>query len=173
MLRIALRQTIPLARRSILPTIAVLRASASPALPRARFESNTAASHPPAKPLPSWWKPTAVSYEEVKRRSQEPTEDAYLIDVREADEIAQGSIPSAVSLPLSTLPSSLVLKPDEFFLKHAFLKPKRDQEIIFYCRSGKRSTTACEIAEKHGFTNIKNYEGSWLDWVARERGPSS
>ena len=79
-------------------------------------------------------------------------QDAYLIDVREADEVAQGSIPSAVSVPLSVLPNSLTMKPDEFFLKFGFLKPKRDQEAVFYCRSGKRSATACDIAFKNGFT---------------------
>ena len=80
------------------------------------------------------------------------TKNAYLIDVREPDEAAQGSIPSAVSLPLSTLSSSLHLRGDQFLDKHGFMKPAYDQEIVFYCRSGKRSATASDVARRNGYT---------------------
>lgn len=42
----------------------------------------------------------------------------------------------------------------------------RDTEIVFYCRSGRRSAIACEMAEGLGFRKVANYEGSWLDWTA-------
>lgn len=119
------------------------------------------------------WTAPKVSYEFIKKLSQQPSKEVYLIDVREPDEIAQGSIPSAVALPLSVLPASLQLKADEFFQKHGYVRPAHNQEVIFYCRSGKRSATACDTAHRNGFTNVKNYEGSWLDWVEREKTKSS
>ncbi|CAE6419717.1 unnamed protein product [Rhizoctonia solani] len=94
--------------------------------------------------------------------------DAYLIDVRELDEIAQGSIPSSVPLPLSVFAEALRAPEDEFRNKHGFKKPTQNQEIIVYCRSGKRSATAADIANKYGYTNVKNYSGSWLDWSKKE-----
>ncbi|PCH33437.1 Rhodanese-like protein [Wolfiporia cocos MD-104 SS10] len=114
------------------------------------------------------WDAKILTYEDVKPRTQAPSPDAYLIDVREPDEVLQGSIPSSVNLPLSGLATSLHLNATEFKAKHGFEKPKHDQEVVFYCRSGKRSASACDIAKRNGFTNISNYQGSWLDWSAKE-----
>ena len=75
-----------------------------------------------------------------------------MIDVREPDEVIQGSIPSSVNLPLSILSGALHLAPDVFEKRYGFEKPKKDQEIIFYCRSGKRSATASDVAKRNGFT---------------------
>ena len=44
------------------------------------------------------------------------------------------------------------LNPVAFKEKYGFEKPKKDQEIVFYCRSGKRSATASDIAAKNGYT---------------------
>lgn len=53
--------------------------------------------------------------------------------------------------------------------KFAFPKPLPSQNIIFFCRSGKRSATASEWAAERGYENVRNYSGSWLDWEKRER----
>ncbi|KIM84569.1 hypothetical protein PILCRDRAFT_818147 [Piloderma croceum F 1598] len=114
------------------------------------------------------WDAVTLTYEQVKPKTLSPSPDAYLIDVREPDEVIQGSIPSAVNLPLSVLSNSLHLHNGAFKEKHGFDKPRLAQEIVFYCRSGKRSATACDIAKRNGYTNLFNYEGSWLDWVQKE-----
>ncbi|KAG8904692.1 hypothetical protein FRB99_001333 [Tulasnella sp. 403] len=121
-----------------------------------------------APDAPTWNGPIA-SYREVKAKSDQPSTTSYLVDVREPDEIAQGSIPSSVAIPLSGFTTSLLLPDIEFEEKHGFKKPGKDEEIIFYCRSGKRSGTAATEARNRGWTNVKSYEGSWLDWVAREQ----
>ena len=79
-------------------------------------------------------------------------QEAYLIDVREPDEVLQGSIPSSVNLPLSVLAGSLALNPEAFKSKFGFEQPQKDQEVVFYCRSGKRSASACDIAIRGGYT---------------------
>ncbi|KAI0651641.1 Rhodanese-like protein [Trametes meyenii] len=114
------------------------------------------------------WDAKVITYEELKPKTLQPSADKYLIDVREPDEVLQGSIPSAVNLPLSVLPSALHLSPGEFKEKFGFEKPRHNQEVTFYCRSGKRSTTASDVAKRNGYTNILNYTGSWLDWTERE-----
>jgi 3-mercaptopyruvate sulfurtransferase SseA len=53
--------------------------------------------------------------------------------------------------------------------KFAFNKPLPSQNIIFFCRSGKRSASAAEQAGKNGYGNVRNYQGSWLDWQKREK----
>ena len=92
------------------------------------------------------------------------------IDVREPDEVALGAIPSSVSLPLSTLKKHLSSNYDNgsFVKEHMFHKPLPEQKMIFYCRSGKRSATACQEAQEAGYKNVRNYAGSWLDWRKRE-----
>ena len=81
-------------------------------------------------------------------------QDSYLIDVREPDEVIQGSIPSSVNIPLSVLSHSLYVKAEDFKREFGFEKPKRNQEIVFYCRSGARSTTAGDIAKKIGYQRL-------------------
>ncbi|KAL7285685.1 hypothetical protein ACG7TL_000790 [Trametes sanguinea] len=114
------------------------------------------------------WDAKEITYEELKPKTLQPSPDKYLIDVREPDEVVQGSIPSAVNLPLSVLSSALQLPPAEFKEKFGFEKPRPTQEVTFYCRSGKRSTTAADVAKRNGYTNVLNYKGSWLEWVERE-----
>ncbi|KAG8925439.1 hypothetical protein FRC02_009682 [Tulasnella sp. 418] len=166
------------AKRVIEPTRSFSRISpliGSPVSIRELFFKNLI--RPPFETIPmvqsiieeETWKAPMVAYEEVKAKSSQPSLDSYIIDVREPNEAAsQGSIPSSVAIPLSTFETSLALPDIDFEAKHGFNKPGKDQEIIFYCRSGRRSTIASREAHLHGYTNVKNYSGSWLDWMAKE-----
>ncbi|KAF8315159.1 Rhodanese-like protein [Clavulina sp. PMI_390] len=114
-----------------------------------------------------------VTYEQVKPWTEQPSLDRVIVDVREVHEVEQGSIPSAVNVPLSVLPQALDMHPDTFRNTYGFEMPSKSQEVVFYCRSGKRSTTASELATSKGWTGIKNYTGSWLDWVEKEQGKAA
>lgn len=165
-------------RRSLLaPSRALTPARQFPKY--ARLNSSTAnplAPEKPGKPIPEAWVPPILSYEQVKSKTEQPSpvrfllalsvllalsfvtrQDSYLIDVREPEEVIQGSIPSSVNIPLSVLPSSLHLKTDEFEKKFGFAKPRRDQEIVFYCRSGVRAATAGDIAKKNGYEKLVSH----------------
>ncbi|AAW42492.1 hypothetical protein CNBC2130 [Cryptococcus deneoformans B-3501A] len=117
-----------------------------------------------------WAKDPIVTYEELKPITQQPTDNILLVDVREPDEVALGSIPSAVNLPLSKLKEALDShsNPGDFQREFAFPKPQPEQNIIFFCRSGRRSASAAEIANDKGYKSVRNYVGSWLDWSKRE-----
>ncbi|KIK71266.1 hypothetical protein GYMLUDRAFT_33408 [Collybiopsis luxurians FD-317 M1] len=117
------------------------------------------------------WDAKIIKYEQLKPKTESPTPNSWLIDVREPDEVMQGMIPSAVNIPLTVLPESLHASPETFREKFGFEQPGRDQEVTFYCRSGVRSTSACDIAKRNGYTNILNYKGSWLDWSEKESKP--
>lgn len=82
-------------------------------------------------------------------------------------------IPSAVNVPLTELTAALKAIEDgtqtKWFLdKFSFAPPKRDDKLIVYCRSGKRSQKAFDYFTAHGFKNIRNYRGSWLDWTQHQ-----
>ncbi|KAF9480448.1 Rhodanese-like protein [Pholiota conissans] len=114
------------------------------------------------------WDAKVIPYEEFLVKTQNPSPDTYIIDVREPDEVIQGMIPSAVNIPLTVLANALHMDRKQFAEKFGFEKPRTSQEVVFYCRSGKRSTSASDVAKRNGYTNILNYKGSWLEWTAKE-----
>ncbi|MBT3585358.1 MAG: rhodanese-like domain-containing protein [Halobacteriovoraceae bacterium] len=80
-------------------------------------------------------------------------EDVVLIDCREQGEWDDGHIGAAKLLPLSQLVD-----------RYSELESK-DAELIFQCRSGKRSMDACMFLLEKGYTNLTNLEGGILGWA--------
>ena len=72
---------------------------------------------------------------------------AFLADVREPGEFAQGSVPGAFNIPLGSVASQLA-------------KFKGKENIIVFCRSGNRSGQAKAILEQNGYKNVVN-GGDW------------
>ncbi|CAD6924414.1 unnamed protein product [Tilletia controversa] len=117
----------------------------------------------------SWVDKGEVTYAELKPETQAPSGNITIIDVREPDEVAQGIIPSAVSVPLSEFTSAFSpANGRDFVKKFGFERPEFGGKVVFYCRSGKRSAQALEFARSQGWWNSRNYTGSWLDWTANE-----
>ena len=80
-------------------------------------------------------------------------ESGYIIlDVRRPDEFAAGHIPNAINVPNESI--STVEIPE---------LPDKNQLIMVYCRSGRRSKEAAEKLVKLGYTNIVEF-GGILDW---------
>lgn len=81
------------------------------------------------------------------------TSGAQLVDVRQPDEFASGSLPGARNLPLG----DLAARADE-------LDPTR--RVVLLCRSGARSGRAAEYLESIGFGDVVNLSGGMLASVA-------
>lgn len=84
--------------------------------------------------------------------------ECILIDVREADEYAAAHIRGANLCPLSTFHQGFKL---ETYPQH--------KKIVFQCRSGKRSDTACHIAIElypDQQDSMYNLEGGIIAWTA-------
>ena len=80
-------------------------------------------------------------------------ETGYIIlDVRRPDEFAAGHIPNAINVPNETIDTAEIPE-----------LPDKDQLIMVYCRSGRRSKEAAEKLVKLGYTNIVEF-GGILDW---------
>ena len=92
-----------------------------------------------------------ITAEEAKQIMD--TEEGYLIlDVREQDEFDAGHIPGAILIPYTQIEE----KADEML-------PDKDQLILVYCRSGRRSKIAADALAELGYTNIKEF-GGIIDW---------
>ncbi|SNX87098.1 uncharacterized protein MEPE_05808 [Melanopsichium pennsylvanicum] len=148
--------------RVILPRIASASTVTRPTL---RLFSQTSIS---LSKDTTWQNKGTIKYSELKPLTESPTGEITIIDVREPNEVAQGIIPSAVNVPLSQFQKAFTGSGADFIRDFAFNRPKYHDKIIFYCRSGKRSQQALEFANKNGWCNIRNYQGSWLDWVQQQ-----
>ncbi|KAF8962529.1 hypothetical protein BGZ46_001142 [Entomortierella lignicola] len=116
---------------------------------------------------PQYTKPEEATFEEIQALIQQDNR-APLIDVREPAEVALGAIPTAYFIPLANLGEALSSLSEEAFEKQYGFKPfSKDEEVIFYCRSGRRSRLAFAQAKELGFTQVRHYPGSWIEWEAR------
>lgn len=92
------------------------------------------------------------------------TNDTNPLDVREPAEYEAGYIPTAINIPVGSSPDALFMPAHEFEDKFGFEKPTADQELVFYCKAGVRSSAAAQLAQQVGYGNVSEYRGSWLDW---------
>ncbi|MEE9417521.1 MAG: rhodanese-like domain-containing protein [Acidimicrobiales bacterium] len=76
-------------------------------------------------------------------------DDGQLVDVREPQEVAEGTLPNALNIPLGDLADRV----EE-------LDPQR--RVVVLCRSGGRSTNASEYLTSVGFTDVVNLAGGML-----------
>ena len=80
-------------------------------------------------------------------------EKINLVDVREPSEHNEFNIGGNL-IPLGKIQSMEVDQLEEL----------KQEELIFYCRSGNRSGQACQILDMLGFTDTKNLQGGMIAW---------
>ncbi|MGB6256362.1 MAG: rhodanese-like domain-containing protein [Bradyrhizobium sp.] len=76
-----------------------------------------------------------------------------LVDVREPNEVAVDTYPGAVVVPLSSFDPQDIPDPN-------------GKQVVFACRSGKRSVTASLAAQAAGLPFDKHLAGGMLGWKA-------
>lgn len=86
------------------------------------------------------------------------TQDAVLIDLREAAETAKGTAPQAMHVPLSALNARLE------DIKQRASKGKQQAPVILMCQSGWRGMKAGRVLKKAGIETVLNLEGGFDAW---------
>ncbi len=76
-----------------------------------------------------------------------------LVDVREPNEVDAEAYPDAVVIPLSSFDATAIPDP-------------QGKQVVFACRSGKRSVTASLAAQAAGLPYDKHLAGGILGWKA-------
>ena len=98
----------------------------------------------------------SATYEQIsgaQAKALMDSESGYvIIDARTQSEYNEGHIPGAILIP-------------EYEIADRAEKelPDKDQLILVYCRSGRRSKIAAEELVKLGYTNVKEF-GGIIDW---------
>ena len=78
--------------------------------------------------------------------------DYVIVDARTSEEFNEGHIKNAINLDY-----------EEVTQKAESLLPDKNQLILIYCRSGRRSKIAAESLCQLGYTNVKEF-GGIIDW---------
>lgn len=102
-----------------------------------------------------------ISADKLRALLEEKSE-SQIIDVREIAEYRQGSIPGAISVPLSLILSGEVSLPT-------------DKTLILFCRSGQRSQKAAQSLLGRGFASVFSLSkglGSWPGKLAETTSAS-
>ena len=98
----------------------------------------------------------ASTYEQITAEQaktiMDTEKDYVIIDARTEEEFAEGHIENAILIP-------------EYEIKDRAEKelPDKEQLILVYCRSGRRSKIASEELVKLGYSNVKEF-GGIIDW---------
>ena len=98
----------------------------------------------------------ASTYEQITAEQaktiMDTERDYVIIDARTEEEFAEGHIENAILIP-------------EYEIANRAEKelPDKEQLILVYCRSGRRSKIASEELVNLGYTNVKEF-GGIIDW---------
>lgn len=92
-----------------------------------------------------------ISQDEAKK-IMDTSSDYIIIDARTQEEFNEGHIENAILIPEYEIAEKT---PD--------LIPDKNQLILVYCRSGRRSKIASEALAELGYTNVKEF-GGIIDW---------
>jgi len=78
--------------------------------------------------------------------------DLRVLDVRDQDEWGEGHIKGAIHIPY-------------YFVEQRFQEIDNTHPLAVACASGQRSSLACSILQRHGFTQLFNVVGGMEAWV--------
>jgi hydroxyacylglutathione hydrolase len=80
------------------------------------------------------------------------TNHTQIVDLRGASEYKSGHIRNTDNIFIGTLEKHLD-------------KIRKDQQVVIHCQAGDRSSIGYSLLYKHGYKNVKNYEGGIAEWV--------
>ena len=95
----------------------------------------------------------SVTPAEVAKQIQQPRTAPFLLDVRTAEEFAEGHVPHATNIPVQVLATRLAEVP-------------KDKDVVVYCHSGVRATRAAMLLKESGYTRVSEMQGSMMAWEA-------
>lgn len=81
-----------------------------------------------------------------------------VLDVRTPEEFAAGHVPGAINIPVAELAARV-----------AELEGSRNNDIVVYCRTGKRAAEALGVLEKSGFKRLLHLQGDYTRWSEEQR----
>jgi rhodanese-related sulfurtransferase len=75
------------------------------------------------------------------------------LDVREPGETAAGKITKAIQIPVGSVKARI-----------AELDKHKDKPVVVYCKTGTRSSIACNALTSNGFSDVYSLTGGLMSW---------
>jgi len=98
----------------------------------------------------------------------EPPHDSgaiQLVDARSAAEFSDGHIPTALQRNwVDNFADGLLLPSEQLGPMYETLD--YDRTTVAYCRTGQRGSAAWLVLSELGFSDVRLYDGSWVEWGA-------
>lgn len=109
-----------------------------------------------------------VDFEAVKAITEDEATKVKLIDVRSIAEYNLGNIPGSILYPhtnnLYTDGTYMSARDTKLFYQDKDINT--NDEIVLYCKSSFRAAQTFLVLSEAGYTNVKIYDGAWLEWEA-------
>ncbi len=99
-----------------------------------------------------------ISVDSLKTKI-ERGDEFLLIDVRQISEYNKGSIDIATLIPRGEL--EFLILSDGYWEEQFMYVPNKDDEIVIFCKDGKRGTLATQALIQIGFTKVRNLTGGF------------
>ncbi|MFR5098175.1 MAG: rhodanese-like domain-containing protein [Clostridium perfringens] len=93
-----------------------------------------------------------ISIDESKKLINDG-EVTLILDVRNEDEFAEGHLKNAIQIPVKELKENL-----------SDIEKFKDELVLVYCRSGKRSAEAVDLLKENGFKNLVHMKDGISKW---------
>lgn len=94
-----------------------------------------------------------MSLEELSNRMSAGT-IPMILDVRSFEEYDQGHVSGAINIPHNELENHI----EELGID-------KSQELVVYCRSGRRAAIAENILLQKGYSYVRDLSGHWQGWI--------
>ncbi|PHS35088.1 MAG: rhodanese [Alkaliphilus sp.] len=110
---------------------------------------------------------------DVLKQVNRPREDVKIVDTRSVDEYVAGTIPGSILVNYignnnedGTFKSVQNIK-----LMYRDLDIREEDTVILFCKSSIRGAQTLLALYNAGYTNVKLYDGAWLEWTLDENRP--
>ncbi len=100
----------------------------------------------------------SISQDALLSRLAAGDDSVLVVDVRSAEEFAQGHVPGAINVPHDAIDAHLET-----------LRSAEGKDIVLYCESGRRAGMAERTLRDKGFSRLLHLEGYMQQWRERVR----
>ena len=101
------------------------------------------------------WVQTFSSLQNTEEFAVLMQKEYVLVDVRTPEEYANGALPSAINISVTSLNFPIAIN-----------RLDKEKPVLIYCKSGTRSARAAIAMKALGFEQIYELDGGYLAWQA-------
>lgn len=114
-----------------------------------------------------------ATIKDVKDQVNEPQKNVVLLDTRTQEEYDQGTIPGSILMDYSNnnYKDGTYKSVQNIKIQYIENKITPDKTVIMYCKTSIRAAQTYLALYNAGYTNLKIYDGAWLEWSANKTLP--